>query len=175
MRAYEFLKDNSELPDLPMPKDPEGDWTAQTDIDTGHNLARTQYSNRRGFNVGISADNPMGPVTSDSQRGVNIGYGPASLNIDDRGSIGGSYNIPLDDKSSVSLNASGQKNSGLTGVGARYQRGNFSAGVDQPNFPGAKPQFNVGYSAKFEEALDEMAGKVVVNDPFVHWMDQLGS
>jgi hypothetical protein len=152
---------DDELPDLPMPKDPGGDWTAQTDVDTGHNLARTQYSNRRGFNVGISADNPMGPVTSNSQRGVNIGYGPASLNIDDRGSIGGSYNIPLDDKSSVSLNASGQKDFGVTGVGAQYQRGNFSAGVNQPNFPGAKPQFNVGYSAKFEDAdLDEMAGKV---------------
>jgi hypothetical protein len=152
---------DDELPDLPMPKDPGGDWTAQTDVDTGHNLARTQYSNRRGFNVGISADNPMGPVTSNSQRGVNIGYGPASLNIDDRGSIGGSYNIPLDDKSSVSLNASGQKDFGVTGVGAQYQRGNFSAGVNQPNFPGAKPQFNVGYSAKFEESkLEEMAGKV---------------
>jgi predicted RNA binding protein YcfA (HicA-like mRNA interferase family)/predicted GNAT family acetyltransferase len=152
---------DDELPDLPMPKDPEGDWTAQTDVDTGHNLARTQYSNRRGFNVGISADNPMGPVTSNSQRGVNIGYGPASLNIGDKGAISGSYNIPLDDKSSVSLTASGQKNSGLAGVGARYQRDNWFAGVDQPNFPGAKPQFNVGYSAKFEEAeLEEMAGKI---------------
>jgi hypothetical protein len=60
----------------------------------------------------------------------------------------------------VSLSASGQKDFGVTGVGARYQRGNFSAGVDQPNFPGAKPTGYINYTKQFEEALDEMAGKI---------------
>jgi hypothetical protein len=58
-------------------------------------------------------------------------------------------------------------------VGAQYQRGGFSAGVNQGNYPGAKPQFNVGYSAQFEndENLDE---ELRVDVPNEEWLqDQI--
>ena len=157
------LVTDDELPDLPGPKEQPDNWTAQTSVDPEKRLQRTQYSNlNTGLNLGISADIPGGMRDYQDQRGINLGYGPASVNIGDRGAVSGSYNVPIDDRSSVSLSASGQKDFGVTGVGAQYQRGGFSAGVNQPNFPGAKPQFNVGYSAKFEEALDEMAGSIHV-------------
>ena len=166
MRAYEFLKDDSELPDLGKDTWSGGgsefspDWTQQIGVDAGQGYQRASGNLPGGLNLSIAADEPSS-TTFMPQKGVNISKGPASLYLGDRGAVSGSYNIPLDDKSSVSLSASGQKDQGLTGVGAQYQRGNFSAGVNQPNFPGAKPQFNVGYSAQFEEAeLEEMAGKV---------------
>jgi len=162
MVSRQVINDD-ELPDLPMPKEKPVNWTAQTSVDPEKRLQRAQYSNlNTGLNLGISADMPGGMRDYEAQRGINLGYGPASVNIGDRGSVSGSYNIPVDKDSSISLSASGQKDFGVTGVGAQYQRKGFSAGVNQPNFPGAKPQFNVGYSAQFEEALDEMAGSIHV-------------
>lgn len=158
MRAKDFLKDD---------KDNwagggtefEPSWNQEIGVDGGQGYQRASGNLPGGVNLSLAADAPGQMSTFTPQQGVNIAKGPASLYLGDRGAVSGSYNIPLDDKSSVSLNASGQKNSGLTGVGARYQRGNFSAGVDQPNFPGAKPQFNVGYSTQFEEDVDE--GKII--------------
>ena len=162
MVSQQVINDD-ELPDLPMPKEKPANWTAQTSVDPEKRLQRAQYSNlTTGLNLGISADMPGGMRDYEAQRGINLGYGPASVNIGDRGAVSGSYNIPVDKDSSVSLSASGQKDMGVTGVGAQYQRKGFSAGVNQPNFPGAKPSFNVGYSAQFEEALDEMAGSINV-------------
>ena len=169
MRAYEFLKDDSELPDTGKDNwagggtEFEPNWHQEIGVDAGQGYQRASGNLPGGVNLSIAADTPGANATFMPQRGVNVSKGPANLYLGDRGAVSGSYNIPLDDKSSVSLSASGQKDQGLTGVGARYQRGNFSAGVDQPNFPGAKPQFNVGYSAQFEDAeLDEMAGKINV-------------
>ena len=161
MVSRQVINDD-ELPDLPMPKEKPANWTAQTSVDPEKRLQRAQYSNlTTGLNLGISADMPGGMRDYEAQQGINLGYGPASVNIGDRGSVSGSYNIPVDKDSSISLSASGQKDMGVTGVGAQYQRKGFSAGVNQPNFPGAKPSFNVGYSAKFEDAeLDEMAGEI---------------
>jgi hypothetical protein len=153
MRARDFIKneDDSQLPDLPSNERP-ANWEAQTDIDTGHDIQRTQYSNQKGWNVGINADDPRGMRSTDTQRGVNIGYGRGSLNIGDKESYGGSYNIPLDDKSSISVNAGGQKGK-LHNVGLNYQRDGFNIGVSQPtNQHGAKPSINVGYSGTFEES-----------------------
>jgi hypothetical protein len=161
------INDDSDLPD--MGKDTwsgggsefQPDWTQQIGIDAGQGYQRASGNLPGDINLSIAADS-VGPTSQFMpQKGMNISKGPASLYLGDRGAVSGSYNIPIDKDSSVSLSASGQKNLGLTGVGAQYQRGNFSAGVNQPNFPGAKPQFNVGYSAQFEDAdLDEMAGKV---------------
>jgi hypothetical protein len=137
------------------------DWTQQIGIDAGQGYQRAQGNLPGGVNLSIAADSG-GPATQFMpQRGVNIAKGPASLYLGDRGAVSGSYNIPIDNDSSVSLSASGQKDFGVTGVGAQYQRKGFSAGVNQPNFPGAKPQFNIGYSAQFEDAeLEEMAGEI---------------
>lgn len=166
MRASDFIKNEDELPN--MGKDSwagggtefEPNWHQEIGVDAGQGYQRASGNLPGGLNLSIAADEPSS-TTFMPQKGVNISKGPASLYLGDRGAVSGSYNIPLDDKSSVSLSASGQKDSGLTGVGAQYQRGNFSAGVNQPNFPGAKPQFNVGYSAQFEEAeLEEMAGEI---------------
>ena len=163
MRAYEFLKDDSELPDLGKDTWSGGgsefspDWTQQIGVDAGQGYQRASGNLPGGVNLSIAADTP-GPTTAFMpQRGVNIAKGPASLYLGDRGAVAGSYNIPIDDKSSVSLRASGQKDLGLTGVGAQYQRGGFTAGIDQPNFPGATPSFNVGYSKQFEDAESEVA------------------
>jgi predicted RNA binding protein YcfA (HicA-like mRNA interferase family) len=157
MVSRQVINDD-ELPDLPGPKEQPDNWTAQTSVDPEKRLQRTQYSNlNTGLNLGISADIPGGMRDYQEQRGINLGYGPASVNIGDRGAVSGSYNVPIDDRSSVSLSASGQKDFGVTGVGAQYQRGGFSAGVNQPNFPGATPSFNVGYSKQFEDAESEVA------------------
>lgn len=164
MRAKDFLKDNSDLPDMGKDTWVSDHWEQQIGVDGGQGYQRASGNLPGDVNLSIAADS-VGPTSQFMpQKGVNISKGPANLYLGDRGAVSGSYNIPLDDKSSVSLNASGQKNLGLTGVGAQYQRGNFSAGVNQGNFPGAKPQFNVGYSAQFEEdsELDEMAGVINV-------------
>jgi len=160
MRAKEFITKvitDSELPDLGKDTWTGGgsefspDWTQQIGVDAGQGYQRAQGNLPGGVNLSIAADT-TGPATQFMpQRGVNIAKGPASLYLGDRGAVSGSYNIPIDKDSSFSLNASGQRDQGLTGVGAQYQRGGFSAGVNQPNFPGAKPQFNVGYSAQFED------------------------
>jgi hypothetical protein len=167
MRARDFIKDDSELPDMGKDTWAGGgsefnpDWTQQIGIDAGQGYQRAQGNLPGGVNLSIAADSG-GPATQFMpQRGVNIAKGPASLYLGDRGAVSGSYNIPIDNDSSVSLSASGQKDFGVTGVGAQYQRKGFSAGVNQPNFPGAKPQFNIGYSAQFEDAeLEEMAGEI---------------
>jgi hypothetical protein len=147
-------------PNLPQ----DMNWTSQTGIPGagGEGLQRTQ--GRVGdVNLGLAADYYHPGSNFQQQRGVNVGYGPVNVNVGDRGAVSGSYNIPTDNDSSVSLSASGQKDFGVTNVGAQYQRKGFSAGVNQPNFPGAKPQFNVGYSAQFEDAeLEEMAGVINV-------------
>jgi hypothetical protein len=169
MVRLQILNDDSELPDLGKDTWSGGgsefnpDWTQQIGIDAGQGYQRASGNLPGGVNLSIAADTP-GPTTAFMpQRGVNIAKGPASLYLGDRGAVAGSYNIPIDDKSSVSLSASGQKDFGVTGVGAQYQRGGFSAGVNQPNYPGAKPQFNVGYSTQFEDAeLEEMAGSINV-------------
>ena len=152
-------KINTDQADSNLPLDMN--WTQQIGNTGGDAEGWQKAQGRVGdVNIGLAADYNHPQSNFAQQRGINLGYGPASVNIGDRGAVSGSYNIPVGKDSSVSLSASGQKDFGVTGVGARYQRGNFSAGVDQPNFPGAKPQFNVGYSAKFEEALDEMSGKI---------------
>lgn len=166
MRAREFIKED-DLPDSG--KDTwsgggsefEPDWTQQIGVDSGSGYQRAQGNLPGGVNLSVAAD-AAGPAAQFApQRGVNITKGPASLYLGDRGAVSGSYNIPIDQDSSVSLSASGQKDYGVTGVGAQYQRKGFTAGVNQPNFPGAKPQFNVGYSAQFEDSeLDEMAGEI---------------
>jgi hypothetical protein len=154
---------DDELPDLGKDTRVSNDWTQQIGVDSGSGYQRAQGNLPTGVNLSIAAD-AAGPASQFMpQRGVNIAKGPASLYLGDRGAVSGSYNIPIDKDSSVSLSASGQKDFGVTGVGAQYQRKGFSAGVNQPNFPGAKPQFNVGYSAQFEEAeLEEMAGTINV-------------
>ena len=137
------------------------DWTQQIGNTGGDAEGWQKAQGRVGdVNIGLDADYNHPQSNFAQQRGINLGYGPASVNIGDRGAVSGSYNVPIDDRSSVSLSASGQKDFGVTGVGAQYQRGGFSAGVNQPNFPGAKPQFNIGYSTQFEDALDEMAGEI---------------
>ena len=168
MRARDFLRDD-ELPDSGKDiwagggTEFEPDWQQQIGIDGGTGYQRAQGNLPGGVNLSIAADAPGPNAQFAPQRGVNIARGPASLYLGDRGAVAGSYNIPIDDQSSVSLRASGQRDRGVTGVGAQYQRGGFSAGIDQPNYPGAKPQFNVGYSAQFEDAeLEEMAGSIHV-------------
>ena len=154
------LVTDGELPDLGSDTQTNSDWEQQIGMDAGAGLQRAQGNLPGGINLNVAADAPGPGASFMPQKGVNISKGPASLYLGDRGSISGSYNIPINKDSSVSLSASGQKDFGVTGVGAQYQRKGFSAGVNQPNFPGAKPQFNVGYSAQFEEALDEMAGEI---------------
>ena len=151
---------DSELPDMGKDTWVSDDWEQQIGVDGGAGYQRAQGNLPGGVNLSIAADAPGPTTTFMPQRGVNIAKGPASLYLGDRGAVSGSYNVPIDDKSSVSFSASGQKDFGVTGVGAQYQRGGFSAGINQPNFPGAKPQFNVGYSTQFEDALDEMAGEI---------------
>jgi phage gp37-like protein len=172
LKTFENL--NEELPDLPMPKEKPANYTAQTSVDPNRRLQRAQYSDlNTGLNLGVNADQPVGPTDYESQRGFNVGYGRASVNVGDKGHLTGSYNIPIGKDSSVSLSASGNKDFGVTGVGAQYQRGGFSAGVNQGNYPGAKPQFNVGYSAQFEndENLDE---ELRVDVPNEEWLqDQI--
>lgn len=145
-------------PNLPQ----DMNWTSQTGIEAGGGAGLQRSQGRVGdVNIGLAADYYHPGSNFPQQRGVNVGYGPVNVNVGDRGAVSGSYNIPIDNDSSVSLSASGQKDFGVTGVGAQYQRKGFSAGVNQPNFPGAKPQFNVGYSAQFEDAeLEEMAGEI---------------
>ena len=135
------------------------DWTQQIGNTGGDAEGWQKAQGRVGdVNIGLAADYNHPQSNFAQQRGINLGYGPASVNIGDRGAVSGSYNIPVGKDSSVSLSASGQKEFGLTGIGAQYQnQSGFSAGVNQPNFPGEKPQFNVGYSAKFEDAESEVA------------------
>jgi predicted RNA binding protein YcfA (HicA-like mRNA interferase family) len=134
------------------------DWTQQIGNTGGDAEGWQKAQGRVGdVNIGLDADYNHPQSNFAQQRGINLGYGPASVNIGDRGAVSGSYNVPIDDRSSVSLSASGQKDFGVTGVGAQYQRGGFSAGVNQPNFPGATPSFNVGYSKQFEDAESEVA------------------
>jgi len=161
------IVNNSELPDLGKDTWSGGgsefnpDWTQQIGVDGGQGYQRAQGNLPGGVNLSVSADTAGPAAQFAPQRGVNLAKGPASLYLGDQGAVSGSYNIPIDKDSSVSLSASGQKDFGVTGVGAQYQRKGFSAGVNQPNFPGAKPQFNVGYSAQFEDAeLEEMAGEI---------------
>jgi hypothetical protein len=156
------LVTDGELPDLGSDTQTNFDWEQQIGMDAGAGLQRAQGNLPGGINLNVAADAPDPGASFMPQKGVNISKGPASVYLGDKGAVSGSYNIPIDDRSSVSLSASGQKDFGVTGVGAQYQRGGFSAGINQPNFPGAKPQFNVGYSAQFEQALDEMAGSINV-------------
>ena len=155
-------KINSYDADPGLPQDMN--WTSQTGTPGagGEGLQRTQ--GRVGdVNIGLAADYYHPGSNFPQQRGMNVGYGPVNVNVGDRGAVSGSYNIPLDKDSSVSVSASGQKDQGLTGVGAQYQRNGFFAGINQPNFPGAKPNINVGISKTFEESeLDEMAGTINV-------------
>lgn len=169
MRARDFTKENTDLPDMGKDTWVSDNWEQQIGVDGGAGYQRAQGNLPGGVNLSIAADS-AGPVSQYMpQKTISVNKGPASLSLSDKGSISGSYNIPLDDKSSVSLNASGQKGYGVTGVGAQYQRGGFSAGVNQGNYPGAKPQFNVGYSAQFEndENLEE---ELRVDVPNEEWL-----
>ena len=155
MRAREFIIEDN--PDIGKDTWTSDNWEQQVGINAGQGYQRASGHLPGGVDLSIAADTEGPGSTFMPQKGVNISKGPASLYLGDRGAISGSYNIPIDDKSSVSLRASGQKDLGLTGVGAQYQRGGFTAGIDQPNFPGATPSFNVGYSKQFEDAESEVA------------------
>ena len=149
-----IIEDN---PDIGKDTWTSDNWEQQVGINAGQGYQHASGHLPGGVDLSIAADTEGPGSTFMPQKGVNISKGPASLYLGDRGAISGSYNIPIDDKSSVSLRASGQKDLGLTGVGAQYQRGGFTAGIDQPNFPGATPSFNVGYSKQFEDAESEVA------------------
>jgi len=167
MRAYEFLKDDSELPDLG--KDTwsgggtefEPNWHQEIGVDAGQGYQRASGNLPGGLNLSIAADQPGASATFMPQRGVNIAKGPASLYLGDRGAVSGSYNIPVGNDSSVSLNAAGQKDQGIQSYGLNYQKGGFNAGVSKGTWAGADPQFNVGYSKQFEEDADIEEGKII--------------
>jgi len=160
MRAHDFLKDDKDTW-AGGGNESEPDWHQEIGIDTGQGYQRASGNLPGGVNLSVAADEP-GSTTFMPQRGVNIAKGPASLYLGDRGSVAGSYNIPINTDSSVSLNAAGQKDQGVQSYGVNYQKGGFNAGVSKGTWAGAEPQFNVGYSAQFEEDIevDEMAGSV---------------
>lgn len=158
MRAKDFLKDE---------KDNwagggtefEPSWHQEIGVDAGQGYQRASGNLPGGVNLSLAADAPGQMSTFTPQRGVNIAKGPTSLYLGDQGSVSGSYNIPVGQDSSVSLSAAGQRDQGIQNMGLQYQRGGFTAGVNKGTQPGATPQVNVGYSAQFEEDVDE--GKII--------------
>ena len=158
MRAKDFLQDD---------KDNwagggtefEPSWNQEIGVDGGQGYQRASGNLPGGVNLSLAADAPGQMSTFTPQRGVNIAKGPASLYLGDQGSVSGSYNIPVGQDSSVSLSAAGQRDQGIQNMGLQYQRGGFTAGVNKGTQPGATPQVNVGYSAQFEEDVDE--GKII--------------
>lgn len=158
MRARDFLKDDKDTW-AGGGTEFEPDWHQEIGVDDGQGYQRASGNLPGGVNLSIAADQPGPSAAFDLQRGINVSKGPASLYLGDKGSVSGSYDIPVGQDSSVSLNAAGQRDLGVQSYGVNYQKGGFSAGVSKGTQPGATPQFNVGYSAQFEEDVDE--GKII--------------
>jgi hypothetical protein len=166
MRAKDFLKDNKDTW-AGGGTEFEPNWNQEIGMDAGQGYQRASGNLPGGINLSLAADTPSQISTFSPQRGVNIAKGPASLYLGDQGSVSGSYNIPVGQDSSVSLNAAGQRDRGVQSYGLNYQKGGFNAGVSKGTHPGATPQVNVGYSAQFEEDSDVEEGKIISDKELV--------
>jgi hypothetical protein len=162
MRARDFIKDDTQERDTWQGGPQDANWEQQIGIDGGQGYQRAQGTLPGNTQLSVAADTGGPGTTYMPQKNLSISKGPVSLSLGDRGRIAGSYNIPMGQDSSISLSAGGQKGRGVQDYSASYQKGNWSAGVSQSNYPGAKPQINVGYSAQFEDSdlIESRSGQI---------------